>query len=322
MTTSLELGCDCLGEIRYLDAVVHDAKGAAAHDPQRDLHPRGGRRRALEARGPRRRRRDAPRAAAGRVLPRDRGQLRVPRLLALLPGRQHRVPRARHRDHGHHPLPGGRAAALRHAGGRAHLRAAAPALPRGAARHGRGRRGQHGPHDRVGGAPDGPGQPRRARHRAAQHPAAHRGGGQAGLPLGDPARLEGGQRERAQRPRHPDRLQARARRRLPGDARPGLARLPPRAGDRPHALGHPLRARRALALRGVPRSGRGGRRPAGLDRAEPLDREHRRGALVRVRAAPRHASRGVAGDARGQRVVLAQAGRASSTATPRSTCRA
>jgi primary-amine oxidase len=27
MTTSLELGCDCLGEIRYLDAVMHDTKG-------------------------------------------------------------------------------------------------------------------------------------------------------------------------------------------------------------------------------------------------------------------------------------------------------
>jgi primary-amine oxidase len=27
MTTSLELGCDCLGEISYLDAVVHDAQG-------------------------------------------------------------------------------------------------------------------------------------------------------------------------------------------------------------------------------------------------------------------------------------------------------
>jgi primary-amine oxidase len=27
MTTSLELGCDCLGEISYLDAVVHDAAG-------------------------------------------------------------------------------------------------------------------------------------------------------------------------------------------------------------------------------------------------------------------------------------------------------
>jgi primary-amine oxidase len=27
LTTSLELGCDCLGEIRYLDAVVHDSRG-------------------------------------------------------------------------------------------------------------------------------------------------------------------------------------------------------------------------------------------------------------------------------------------------------
>ena len=27
MTTSLELGCDCLGEIRYLDAVLHDSAG-------------------------------------------------------------------------------------------------------------------------------------------------------------------------------------------------------------------------------------------------------------------------------------------------------
>ncbi len=28
MTTSLELGCDCLGEIRYVDAVLHDSAGA------------------------------------------------------------------------------------------------------------------------------------------------------------------------------------------------------------------------------------------------------------------------------------------------------
>lgn len=27
MTTSLELGCDCLGEIRYVDAVLHDTAG-------------------------------------------------------------------------------------------------------------------------------------------------------------------------------------------------------------------------------------------------------------------------------------------------------
>ena len=30
MTTSLALGCDCLGEITYLDAVVHDSRGRAA----------------------------------------------------------------------------------------------------------------------------------------------------------------------------------------------------------------------------------------------------------------------------------------------------
>src|SRR5215203_2290752 len=27
MTTSLELGCDCLGEITYVDAVLHDSRG-------------------------------------------------------------------------------------------------------------------------------------------------------------------------------------------------------------------------------------------------------------------------------------------------------
>ena len=27
MTTSLELGCDCLGEILYVDAVLHDSAG-------------------------------------------------------------------------------------------------------------------------------------------------------------------------------------------------------------------------------------------------------------------------------------------------------
>ena len=49
MTNSLELGCDCLGEIRYLDAVVHDSRGEPITIAQRDLHARGGRRPALEA---------------------------------------------------------------------------------------------------------------------------------------------------------------------------------------------------------------------------------------------------------------------------------
>ena len=34
MTTSLELGCDCLGEIAYLDAVVHDSRGEPVTIPQ------------------------------------------------------------------------------------------------------------------------------------------------------------------------------------------------------------------------------------------------------------------------------------------------
>jgi primary-amine oxidase len=34
MTTSLSLGCDCLGEIRYLDAVLHDSHGEPREIPQ------------------------------------------------------------------------------------------------------------------------------------------------------------------------------------------------------------------------------------------------------------------------------------------------
>ena len=102
MTTSLELGCDCLGEIRYIDAVMHDCERRALRDPERLLHPRRGQRRAVEARRPRRRRRGAPDAPAHRLVPRDRRELRVPRLLALLPRRQHRMRGARHRHHGDH----------------------------------------------------------------------------------------------------------------------------------------------------------------------------------------------------------------------------
>ena len=101
MTTSLELGCDCLGEIAYLRRRAARHARRAVHDPQRDLHPRGGRRDPVEARRRADRRRGAALAPAGRLLPRDRRQLRVPRLLALLPGRQHRVRGARDRDHGH-----------------------------------------------------------------------------------------------------------------------------------------------------------------------------------------------------------------------------
>ena len=58
-TNSLELGCDCLGEIRYLDVRVADADGSVRDDPERHLPARGGRRHALEAHRARRARRGA-----------------------------------------------------------------------------------------------------------------------------------------------------------------------------------------------------------------------------------------------------------------------
>ena len=50
MTTSLELGCDCLGEIRLRRRRAPRHPGRAVHDHERDLPARGGQRRAVEAR--------------------------------------------------------------------------------------------------------------------------------------------------------------------------------------------------------------------------------------------------------------------------------
>ena len=88
----------------------------------------------------------------------------------------------------------------------------------------------------------GAGRPVRARADGREHPAAHRGRGSAGLRLGSPARLEGRQHDTLERPRHPGRLQARARRRrsrrcstrLPGAAS-GPRRSGTRCGSRPTA---------------------------------------------------------------------------------------
>ena len=179
------------------------------------------------------RRRGAPLAPARRLLPRDGGQLRVPRLLALLPGRQHRVRGAGDRDHGHHPLRPGRAAALRHARRRAHLRAVPPALPRRPAGPRRRRGGQHGGSRRSPRrCPSGPDNPHGLALVQRDTPLRTEARGPPGLRLEHPAGLEGRQPARPQRARHPGRLQARARRRLPGHARPGLARAAARGGDR------------------------------------------------------------------------------------------
>ena len=49
---SLELGCDCLGEIPYFDAVIADETGDPRTIAQRHLHARGGLRHPLEAHRP------------------------------------------------------------------------------------------------------------------------------------------------------------------------------------------------------------------------------------------------------------------------------
>ena len=196
MTVSLELGCDCLGEISYLDAVMHDTKGEpytirnaiCIHEEDDAIlwkHV------------------DAQTGAETR-----RARRLVLSFHVTVANYEYLVYWRFYQDGNIEcevratgimvttQLRRGRAAAVRHARRRAHLRPVPPALPRRAARPRRRRRGQHRPHDRVRGAPGRRGQPARPRARPAQHAAAHRAGGQAGLRVEHAARLEGGQRER------------------------------------------------------------------------------------------------------------------------------
>ena len=121
MANSLKLGCDCLGEITYLDAVFASEHGQPLRPGACHLHPRGGLRDPLEA--PRHDHRAAPRSAGpGAWSCRSIatvGQLRVRLLLVLLPRRHHP---ARGQAHRHHVHPGGsprRGARLRDPGGAA-----------------------------------------------------------------------------------------------------------------------------------------------------------------------------------------------------------
>ena len=270
MTTSLELGCDCLGEIAYLDAALHDTRGEpyairnaiCIHEEDNAVlwkHVDAVARRG----GP------AP-APARALLPRDRRQLRVPRLLAALPGRQHRVRGARDRDHGHDALPRGRAAALRHARRRAHLRAVPPALPRRAARPRRRRRGQHRLRDRVRGAAGRARTTRTgSRSCSASTPLRTERGGQAGLRLAAPSA-----RGRSSTTASRNGLGTPVGYKLvPGAAIPPMLDPARRCCGRAeaigaHAVGHAVRRRRALAVRRVRRPEPRGRRR----RAARLDR--------------------------------------------------
>ena len=86
-----------------------------------------------------------------------------------------------------------------------------------------------------------------------------------------------------------------------------LACVLARGSDRAHAVGHAVPGGRAVAMRRLSEPELEGLGATGLDRGGPADREHRRGALVRVRHPSHHPAGGLAGDADRCGVVLAEA---------------
>ena len=227
---------------RYLDAVLHDTRGRAVHDPA--TRSASTRRttailwKHVDAQAGAEVRRSRRLVISFHVTVANYEYLVYWR---LLPGRQHRVRGARDRDHGHDHLRRGRAAAVRHARRRAHLRAVPPALPRRAAGPRRRRRGQHRPHDRVRGrcrsAPDNP-------HGLAlvqrSTPLRTEQEGIQDYDWEHPARVEG--RQRASRPTGSARRSATSScraARFPRMLDPTTRRCSQRAQvHRPHAVGH------------------------------------------------------------------------------------
>ena len=145
--------------------------------------------------------------------------------------------------------------------------------------------------------PEGPDNPVGNAWRAAGGPHRRRDdepprGRPAGRPL-----LEDRQRQRHQRARPAGRLQARARAHHQVVRPPGLRRRQAGRLHRQPALGHRLRPGRGLRHRRLPEPGRGRRRPARLRRGGPEPHRHRRGALVHLRRQPRRPPGGLAGHA-------------------------
>ena len=268
LANSLELGCDCLGEITYARRGGGRRPLRTEDHPQRDLHPRRGLRRAVEAqRLLHRHFGDPAPAPPGRVVLRHRRQLRLRLLLVLHPRRDDRAGGQGHRD----PLPvrlRRRRPVLRRARARAR-RAGAPAPVLRPARPHRRRRAQPRRRTRGGAGPDGRGQPVGQRDRPQAHAAAHRSRCPAGR--GEPPRPGLGRVEhRPHQPAGPAHVvrPAPARAADPPRGR-GFVDRPP-CHVRPQApVGDAVRPRRAVAvgLHGQPEPGR--RRPAGLRGGRP-----------------------------------------------------
>ena len=126
--------------------------------------------------------------------------------------------------------------------------------------------------------------------------------------LGGVAALAGRERGAAKPHRRADRLRAHPRRGDRADGAPGLGVPAAGAVPRPPSVGDAVRGGRALPGRRVPQPEPGRRRPRALDEGQPPARGRGRRPLVHVRIAPRAAARGLAGDAGRAVRVRAQAG--------------
>ena len=291
MANSLALGCDCLGEIRYLDAVFADEHGQAVDDHQRHLHPRGGLRDPLEALGHARRHDGGAAIAPSRgQLDRDGRELRVRLLLVLLPRRLDAARGEAHRDH----VDDGRSTPP--ADEPSHGNVIAPGLA--APYH------QHlfcvrldmdvdGPVNEVYEVdvvadPAGDDNPMGNAFRPHATRLDNERDAQRVVDPDAQPHVEDREPERSQRARPAGRVQARAR--LDADAarRPVLVRRSPRRVRHPQPVGHAVRAdeRRAAGPHPEPVDRWG--RAAAVDGGRPVARRHRRRALVHVR---RHARR-------------------------------
>ncbi len=214
MTTSLELGCDCLGEIAYLDAVLHDSRGEP-HTIKNAIciHE--------EDDGVLWKHVDDRTGAATRRMRRL-----VVSFHATVANYEYLVYWRFYQDgniqcevratgimvttpFAGDPPPYGTVIDDRT------LRAVSPALHRRPARPRRRRRAQHRVRHR---GRSGAGRPLWDRPHPARDALADRARGHPGLRLAAPARLEGRQRQRDERTRHRGRLQARTRGGDPGAA--------------------------------------------------------------------------------------------------------
>ena len=253
MTTSLELGCDCLGEIRYLDAVLHDSRGEPVEIPNAVcLH-------------------EEDSAVLWKHVDGQTGAevRRMRRMVvschATVANYEYLVYWRFYQDGNIEcevratgimvttPIPEGEdSPAVRDAGRPPHLRAAAPAFPGGPPGSRRRRRGRTPSWKSDSRAlPIGTGQSVRPGGGDRRDPGAQRIRVGPGLSMGYPARLESHESRQDQRVRHPGGLQAGSVRVLPGDDGSGRAAVPASPRDGAPVVGDQAARGRAVAVRGL-----------------------------------------------------------------------